>query len=84
MFLSITHEINESLDDGFKIRTVSFDISKAFVTSRLTQWCDMMVSFFKLTQNGKKVTRRAHQTRFYREKVSVLENIRVPFLVLCF
>ena len=28
--LSITHEIYKSFDDGFKVRGVSLDISKAF------------------------------------------------------
>ena len=28
--LSITHEINKSLDDGYEVRTVFLDISKAF------------------------------------------------------
>ena len=35
--LSITHEIYKSIDDGYEVRGVFFDISKAFDKS-LAQW----------------------------------------------
>ena len=44
--LSITHEIHQSFDEGFDVRNVLLDISKAFDKV----WHDGIV--FKLKQNG--------------------------------
>ena len=45
-FLSITHEIYKSFDEGFEVRGVFLDISKAF--DRV--WHDHLI--FKLQENG--------------------------------
>ena len=45
--LSITHEIFQSFDEGFEVRSVFLDISKAF--DKL--WNKGLI-FFKLSQNG--------------------------------
>ena len=44
--LSITHEISQSFDEGFDVRSVFLDISKAFDKV----WQDGII--FKLEQNG--------------------------------
>ena len=44
--LSITHKIYQSFDDGFDVRSVFLDISKAFDKV----WNDGII--FKLKQNG--------------------------------
>ena len=75
--LSITHEIHESFDVGFEVRSVFLNISKAFdkvwhggIIYKLTQngisrkLLNLLEDLFK----GKKTTRGPQRTSLYMEK----------------
>ena len=89
--LSITHEIYESFDVGLEVRSVFLDISKAFDKV----WHDGII--YKLTQNGISGNLLNLLEDFLKErkqrvvlngqvstwKISMLEYLKVPSLVLC-
>ena len=90
--LSNTHEIYESFDVGLEVRSVFLDILKAFDKV----WHDGIIS--KLTQNltsenllnlledflKERKQRVVLNSKFVHGKISVLEYLKVSFLLLCF
>ena len=89
--LYITHEIYESFDVGLEVRSVFLDISKAFDKV----WHDGII--YKLTQNGisgnllnlledflkERKQRVVLNGQSLHGKISMLEYLKVPSLVLC-
>ena len=89
--LSVSHEIYKSFDVGLEVKSVFLDISKAFDKV----WHDGII--YKLTQSGisgnllnlledflKKENNAYSSTdKFLHGKISMLEYLNVPYLVLC-
>ena len=89
--LSITHEIYESFDVGLEVRSVFLAISKAFDKV----WHDGII--YRLTENGISENLLNLLEDFLKErkqrvvlngevstlKISMLEYLKVPSLVLC-